>query len=269
MERLQIGNNKLDELEDILKARLVLNSILARKHRYHILNRSNRRRRFQLKQSCLRISFTSLILVSFLLGTLIFFPISKVFINFNYQCPLYTSIVSFKLIESYVETNETRILVETNDILWGPISVCIYSITTGILAFIYSIISLFFFIMFNIKEMIENDYFLLWPWMVLSSIVTLFVLVSSCLITNGFAIFCSNLNNLNKSCRDFQYIDWKKFNSHFFYDYLLISVISSWLLFTIMLFIVMGIFFRILIIYRHYENEILDLEKEIKVHAIN
>lgn len=269
MERSHLGSNKLDQLEDILKARLVLNSIIARKNRYFILKRTNRRRIFQFNQSCLRFSFTSLILVAFVLGFLIFFPMSKVFINFNYQCPLYTSIVSFKIAESLIETNGTRISIELTDVVWGPLSTCVFSITIGILSFAYSVISLFFFIMFNIKEMMENDYFLLWPWMTFSSIITLLVFVCSCLITKGFFHFCSTLNNLQKSCRDFQYFNWKRVDAFLFYDLLIVSLFSSWLLFVIMIFIVSGIVIRIFFIYRHYEQEIHDLSKDVKAHAIH
>jgi hypothetical protein len=264
MDQFLNQNSKFDELEDILKARLVLNSIRARKHRYYILNRSNRRKNFQFNQSCLRISFTSLILIAFVLGFLIFFPIYTVLINFNYQCPLYASIISFKIVEPLIETNETRISMEINNSKWGQINICIFSITIGILIVSFSVISMFFFVMFNMKERIDNDYFLLWPWVTLSSIFTLLVLVCSCLIANGLDTFCASLvTNTNSKCRDFQFYDWKKFNASFFYDYLLVSLISSWLLFIIMVFIVVAVFFRIVFIYRNYRHEILDLNKKL------
>ena len=249
---MAISQRTDNQMENILKARLVLDAILSRQNRHLILRRSNRRKRFLFKQTCLRISFMSLISLGFLLGFLICLPICNLFINFNYQCPLYTKINKYNPVESFsTETNQTSVALELTDVNWSPSSICIYCICIGIIEIGYCTISMFFFLMFNQKNLKESDYFLLSPWIMFTSIVLLLVLVCACMITRGFVDFCGN----EFDCRVGQLYVWKKINSSYFYDYLIVSLVSSWMLFLVMLLIDVAILIRIVFIYRNYKHE--------------
>ena len=250
-------NGVNEGLERILNASLVLDAYLSRKKRLYFLNRSKRRKKFKFSQTYLRSSFTIFISVAFVLGFLIFIPMSTIFINFSYQCPLYTQINQFKLTKLHsLETNQTKNYLELTDVNWSSQNLCIYCICAGVLTICYCVISMFFFVMFNIKDLVESDYFLLTPWLTFSSVFSLVVLLCACFITVGFVNFCDGLTSSQFSCRESQYFEWKRIKNSHFYDYIVLSMSSSWLLFLVMLFVDVDILTRIIFIYRNYNFEI-------------
>jgi hypothetical protein len=251
-----------------------------------------RSNRFKFNQHYLRILFIFLICVAFLLSFLTFMPIAITLKGFSYQCPLFSKI-DYKLVQ--MDSNETLVDVNFKNSIWGSELVCQYSFCVGVLTVCYCVMSMFFFIMFNMKDLIENDYCLLMPWITITSVYTVMIFICACLITNGFSALCDTLvtqhheknvkiYNLNPheankyltECRRAQLYKWKKIDSSGFYDNLTISAIASWLLFVDMIFIDIVILIRILIIYKNlsYQQDedlqrcLIYLEKKKKLKRI-
>jgi hypothetical protein len=132
---------------------------------------------------------------------------------------------------------------------------CEYSLSISILILCYCVISLFFFVMFNLHDIINNDDGLIIPWLILTSVLALCLFISNCLITDGFSIFCSNLvfsdnkenGYLQGQCRRAQIFEWKKVvdGAFPFYNYFLVLIVSFWFAFLNLLFICFLLILRI------------------------
>lgn len=149
-------------------------------------------------------------------------------------------------------------------------------IILGIFNVFSCVFALSFFIMFNMKgNEIRSDKCLLLPWMILSSLFTFFMLIGACILTHGFSIFCktfnrSLLNGLNSKkkslkisypmCRNAQIYLWDNIDSQHLFDYLMISNVSVWLLFVILLLINVVILLRILFVIKYIEYQLHDQE---------
>lgn len=251
----ELTENKLGHLitspglELILNASLVLNSTRARRKRIYFLNRSRTRQKFNFSQQFLRVSFIILIAIALVLSLTIVTLISQIFIDFNYQCIL-CSDFSLKLSSQDIEVDEKKNVSQF---------ICTYSISIGIIVVSYCIISLFFFIMFNMKRLADSDFFLLVPWLTLTTICTALVFVSTILISNGFANFCQKISSLNGrlTCQSASIVVNEELNviNENFYVELIICTVCSWILGVIMLLIDINVLIRILFIYRNHRLE--------------
>jgi hypothetical protein len=135
-------------------------------------------------------------------------------------------------------------------------------ILKGIIVVCYSVLSLAFFLMFNIKDIIDSDHCLLLPWLILTVVLTMFVFISACVLSNGLTTLCNNMVNINDptfgfymSCRRTQYFKWKNYNSNHFYDYLSLCVACIWLLFIVCCLMLLILVIRIYKLYEIFEKE--------------
>jgi len=205
--------------------------------------------RFQLY---LHQIFIGLIAVVFISSLCMSFVFALAYKNFDYNCPLYSKL-NFKL-QLTRSTNTSNKLYEINlnpNSEWTPEFVCHFVLSNSILLSFYAILSLFFFIMFNMKDLIESDFCLLLPWLLFSLLITILVFVSSFVQTQGLQKFCDGMkNNANHvsltNCRETQFFYWNDFlRLGHFYDKLLVSTCLSWFTLVIMVFVDLDIFARI------------------------
>jgi hypothetical protein len=223
-----------------------------------------------------RVLFMVFIITLLILSFFLFIPISQLYINFNNQCPLYSNIyIRFSLsfnqanffssmplkVDNHTNitttttttttiisvaaqnTTKPKVYIEIDQLKtkWTMMLACEYCLSIGVLILCYCVISLFFFIMFNMHDIIDNDDCLIVPWLILTVILTLCLFVSNCLVTNGFSIFCFNLLNnnyvqtsyyLQGKCWYAQLFEWRKVsNGAYFYNYYLVLIFCSWLAF--------------------------------------
>ena len=210
-----------------------------------------------------RVAFMIFICTLTILSFFLFIPISQLYVNFNYQCPLYSNIyLRFSSVErttlpaiqltdvvNTTKTSTINVLSQTQVFVdidqgkskWESMITCEYCLSISVLILCYCVISLFFFVMFNMHDIIDNDDCLILPWLIITLSLTIALLVANCLITNGFSIFCFNmLNNASTQKRNKDYFEGKCSNSGKlmwsqeltgFYIYFIILIIFSWLAF--------------------------------------
>lgn len=227
------------EIQHALNSSLVLNSMRTRKKRIFTMLRSTHRRKFNFSQQFLRISFIILILIALLTSFSLLILIGHVFIGLNYNCPLYSRVNS------------------ANRVSWGSPKVCEYTIGVSAFNVCYCIVSLFFFIMFNMKDLMDSDYFLLIPWVALTTLNTLLVLISACLITSGLVSFCDSFQSV-LACKRFSFVEFTKTSLNeedFYFLYLVLSMTFSWILFVFMVLIDANILARIIFIFNDFNFE--------------
>lgn len=244
-----------------------------------------------------RIIFMVFISTLLMLSFFLFIPISQLCINFNYQCPFYSKLViNFVKIENSLATIPTTTIIQTfnesnnfststskqpttnlpinqvyyievdqSNSKWASMTTCEYSLSVSVLILCYCVITLFFFVMFNMHDIIDNDDCLVIPWFILTLILTLCLFVSNCLITDGFGIFCSNIiqndyknSYLGGQCSRAQNFEWKKVaNGAYFYTYLLIILICSWFAFLNILIIDFLLLIRIRLNFKLKEHALI------------
>lgn len=118
---------------------------------------------------------------------------------------------------------------------------------------IYSIVSLFFFIMFNMKHSSDSDYFLLVPWLVFTTIMFVQVFISSTFISRGIDSFCAKVRKLGvANCENQLFQNGLALNNRF-YSLFDASLLFSQALCIAIAFIDLIIFARIAFILKFYK----------------
>jgi hypothetical protein len=208
--------------------------------------------RFQLY---LHQIFLGLIAIIFLSSLCMSFTFALAYKNFDYNCPLYSRL-NFRLelarIKNTSLTKNVHVNLHQNS-EWTSEIVCHFVLSNSILLTFYSILSMFFFVMFNMKDLIESDFCLLLPWLLFSLLITILVFISSFIQTQGLQRFCDEMKNAKnanepswRSCRDTQFFSWNDFlYLGSFYDKLVVSACTSWITFVLMVFVDLDIFARI------------------------
>ncbi len=219
--------------------------------------KTSKKKRYKSKirfQLYLHQIFLGLIIIVFLSSLCMSFSFALVYKNFDYNCPLYSKLnFRLELAQSTNVSNKFYEVILNANSEWTSEIVCHFVLSNGILLSFYAILSLFFFVMFNMKDLIESDFCLLLPWLLFSSLITILVFISSFVQTQGFQKFCDemkNLNNPNKpswqSCRETQFFLWTDFiQLGHFYDKLLVSTCVNWFTFVLMVLVDLDIFARI------------------------
>jgi hypothetical protein len=260
-------------------------------------NLKNLRKKFKKAHNRLRLFIILLNILATLTGFLVFIPLSYSFQNSNNECLLFSSFEVSVLEkanndEIYINSSFHKIS-ELNEakIIWSTRHNCEYIIIVGLINTFMCILAIFFFIMFNMKELVANDYCLLIPSIILSSINTIIIFIAVYLSTYGFATFCKNFymklifsfkeltdsHGLNwYHCRLIQTNNWKNFNAENLFDNYLISSLSLWLLFFLVILLDFAILMRIILVikymkYQENKNEFLIIKyaRILKTQRIN
>lgn len=197
-----------------------------------------------LKKSALslrniRIVFFCLITILFVLSFCLSITTSRIYINFNHQCPLFGNI---RLLN--------RLAIDFSLSKWTKFNYCQLSMGFGVLLTFYCVFSAFFFAMFNFRDVIENDNCLILPWLSLSVLMSLGSLINSCLLSDGFYVLCKNLSETNSvTCRRFSLISLS--------DDLVLSLVSSWCVLVILILICACLITRICIDRKDAQRKII------------
>lgn len=219
--------------------------------------KTSKKKRYKSKirfQLYLHQIFLGLILIIFLSSLCMSFAFALAYKNFDYNCPLYSRLnLRVKLAPSKNASNKVYEVNLNSNSEWTSEIVCHFVLSNGILLSFYSILSLFFFVMFNMKDLIESDFCLLLPWLLFSLLITILTFISSFMQTQGLQKFCDELKNVHntndlawRSCRESQFFSWNDFlHLGYFYDKLLISACVSWFTFVLMVFVDLDIYARI------------------------
>jgi hypothetical protein len=185
-----------------------------------------------LKKSALslrniRLVFFCLITILFVLSFCISITISRIYINFNHQCPLFGKI---RLLN--------QLVIDFSLSKWSKFNYCQLSMSFGVLLTFYCVFSVFFFAMFNFRDVIESDDCLILPWLGLSVLMSLFGLINAYLLSNGFDVLCNNLSENNRlTCRSFSLTSLS--------DDLVLSLVSSWCVILILVLICVCLIVRL------------------------
>jgi hypothetical protein len=174
---------------------------------------------------------------------LVFMPLAQAFKNLLYKCPLY-SVISINTQPSKPHLNSSRsgvalrslneYYVDSNQIKWNVSSnSCEICIISGILCVFYTVISLCFSILFNVKHKMDKQ---ILPVLFILSLIQFGVMLSSAyILTNGFSYFCQ-LNVSRFKCYNLQRVKWTlAYENSFLIDYIILSVTAVWCLVLLML----------------------------------
>ena len=221
------------------------------------------RKQYNKIHRCLRILIILINSLSLVIGFLVFVPIAQVYKNLNYQCPLYSSIYLKAPVQS--SSNISLLIVDEAKSTWSDYSHCEYLISLGIFNAFICVLSMFYFIMFSMKDsdLIENDDCLLIPWILINLVFTLLILVGAFIASFGLASFCSDFlksleaihQGVNFNCKKVQYLEWKNSGGDFVYDYLVVSTVALWVLLILYLLVDLTILMRIGYILKSIKNQ--------------
>lgn len=111
----------------------------------------------------LRTTFLLLICLVGITSFIVTLIVGWSFVRFKHQCPLYASF-QFELLHRKESNRTIRILPSSEN--FGSQAICDFSTFFNVFAFIYCVISGFFFVLFNGDQRIvtSNDQCLIIPW---------------------------------------------------------------------------------------------------------
>ena len=197
--------------------------------------------------------FIAVNLFAFLISFLVFMPLAQAFKNLSYKCPLYSvvsvSSQSNKQQQQQQQQNQPHInasasftltslkdfYIDSNQIKWNVSSnnSCEICIISGILCVFYTVITLCFSILFNVKHKMDKQ--ILPVLFVLSLIQCMIMFSSAYILSNGFSEFCQ-LNLSRFKCYDLQRIKWTlAYDNGSLVDSLIVSMTAVWCLVLLMM----------------------------------
>ena len=194
-------------------------------------------------QKRLKHTFILVNLFAFFVSFLVFMPLAQAFKNLLYRCPLFSTITiksaqsrpTFTTSNSSTKSSLNNYYVDSNLIKWDDSNSCELCIVSGIVCTFYTVITLCFSILFNVKHRMDKQ--MLPALLVVTLVQSVIMLASAFLLTNGFNLFCSSLNMRPRfKCYNLQSIKWTlAFNNESLVDYMIVSLVAAWLLVVFML----------------------------------
>ncbi|KAK3605492.1 hypothetical protein CHS0354_004044 [Potamilus streckersoni] len=172
---------------------------------------------------------TILYFCAFITGFVISIPIGVNRIDFKGQCILYSE-AELTNISRYIK----RASIDTNCSfpIYLSVFVCIFY---GLAVGIYNGFALYK----STKDPTIGSQMWVMPFTLVNSLVTVVMLVSSCMISIGFSTFCDSVKARGDSCNKFENTKWTnredntEFDSGPYFKYLTVAQTASWTSFLI------------------------------------
>ncbi|KAL4233607.1 hypothetical protein ACF0H5_008288 [Mactra antiquata] len=166
-------------------------------------------------------------------GFCTFLPLSYVLMYFRWQCPIHANL-------AILGVNESAILVDLQNTIWGSTNECRYTTYSPLSASIHAFIWCWFFLLLKSQLKAEQKEFPLFVFSsILHSIMFVASFVSSSVLSDGINVWCFHVTNAIKykgysmSCSQTQHLLWPNIyeenQTHPINTFLRTAQISSWL----------------------------------------